>query len=72
MRAKSRVGSVNKAVISPGGAYDATILVVSSEYTDMSFFESTQISLSAQNWRILTEAFLESERLIDTRFWPKT
>lgn len=59
------------AVISPGGAYDVSILVVSRAKTETSFFESTQTSLSATNCNILTEAVLGSFNVVDTRFCPK-
>lgn len=59
------------AVINPGGAYDANILVVSRAKTEKSFFVSMQTSLSAANCNILTEAFLGSFKIVDTRFCPK-
>jgi len=59
-------------VMRPGGAYEVTILVVSKENMEKSFFVSTHMSLSEQNRSILTDAFLGSFKVTVTRFWPKT
>ena len=59
-------------VIAPGGVYDVRIRAVSSEYTDMSFLESTASSLSEQNWRVFTEALRGILRVAATLFWPNT
>ena len=56
----------------PGGEYDAMILVVSKEYSEMSFFVSTHMSLSEQNCSIFTDAFLDSFKVTVTRFCPNT
>ena len=47
------------------------MLTVFRENIEISFFVSTLMHLSAQNCNVLTDAFLDSFKVTETRFCPK-